>query len=231
MFVSGRLEENFTRASEFIPDRWLRANGDRAGELLEEWTHHPFASLPFSTGVRMCIGRRIAEMELSVLIAKGVWASWSFLSFRPNRKSFARLQRLSSLIVDAVLDGALDGFRRKLEEKVGVPLGVVEPASLDRALGVVEIALGGDAEISSEHLLVTDCGDIVVVLKDKTFILDVAVAWDPWTDTLEAMCTHKRNKYLPLVSLFRERQLQKEVKVLGLVFGARGLICPSTQTS
>ncbi|XP_037558160.2 cytochrome P450 CYP12A2-like [Dermacentor silvarum] len=70
MFVSGRLEENFTRASEFIPDRWLRANGDRAGELLEEWTHHPFASLPFSTGVRMCIGRRIAEMELSVLIAK-----------------------------------------------------------------------------------------------------------------------------------------------------------------
>nr|XP_037273552.1 cytochrome P450 CYP12A2-like [Rhipicephalus microplus] len=70
MFVSGRLEQNFTRASEFIPDRWLRANGGRAPELLENWAMHPFASLPFSTGIRMCIGRRIAEMELSILVAK-----------------------------------------------------------------------------------------------------------------------------------------------------------------
>ncbi|KAL1442665.1 hypothetical protein MTO96_046307 [Rhipicephalus appendiculatus] len=34
-------------------------------------------------------------------------------------KSFARLQRLGSPMVDAVLEGALDGFRRRLEEKVG----------------------------------------------------------------------------------------------------------------
>ncbi|KAH6924293.1 hypothetical protein HPB50_014643 [Hyalomma asiaticum] len=71
LFVSGRLEKNFTRASEFIPDRWLRSNGSRAGEAPQNWTLHPFASLPFSSGVRMCIGRRIAEMELCVLIAKG----------------------------------------------------------------------------------------------------------------------------------------------------------------
>ncbi|KAL1482022.1 hypothetical protein MTO96_034063 [Rhipicephalus appendiculatus] len=70
IFVSGRLEENFTRASEFIPERWLRVNGGRSTEVQDNWALHPFASLPFSTGVRMCIGRRIAEMELSIFIAK-----------------------------------------------------------------------------------------------------------------------------------------------------------------
>lgn len=46
--------------------------------------------------------------------------------------------------MDAVLDGALDSFGWELEEKMGVPLGVVETASLDRATSYSqEIALGG----------------------------------------------------------------------------------------
>ncbi|KAH7946513.1 hypothetical protein HPB52_000265 [Rhipicephalus sanguineus] len=47
---------------------------------------------------------------------------------------YARLQRLGSPIVDAVLEGALDGFRREIEEKMGVPSGIVEASALNKAL-------------------------------------------------------------------------------------------------
>lgn len=58
-------------------------------------------------------------------------------------------------------------------------------------------SLHPDAGISTNRLLVTGDGtrlrpDIVVELKKKTFILDVAIAWDARTETLEAMCAYKR---------------------------------------
>ena len=46
----------------FRPERWLRTQKDQSV--------HPFVLLPFGHGPRMCIGRRFAEQEISIFIAK-----------------------------------------------------------------------------------------------------------------------------------------------------------------
>ncbi|XP_063612677.1 probable cytochrome P450 49a1 [Penaeus indicus] len=55
-------ESVFPRAKEFIPERWLRHKP--LGPI------HPYASLPFGAGTRMCVGRRIAEQELYTFLAR-----------------------------------------------------------------------------------------------------------------------------------------------------------------
>ncbi|KAL1470535.1 hypothetical protein MTO96_040364, partial [Rhipicephalus appendiculatus] len=62
-FVAGRSEENFSRPDEYIPERWLKTDQ----EILP---HDGYASLPFSFGPRMCLGRRIAELQMCTLVAK-----------------------------------------------------------------------------------------------------------------------------------------------------------------
>lgn len=65
MFVllkpAGTSAQAFPRALEFLPERWLRGEGDRI---------HSYASLPFGIGTRMCIGKRFAEMEIYTLLAR-----------------------------------------------------------------------------------------------------------------------------------------------------------------
>ncbi|XP_015780625.1 PREDICTED: cytochrome P450 27C1-like [Acropora digitifera] len=61
MYSAGNSEKYFKNASEFKPERWLRENKGQ---------NHAFSSVPFGHGVRMCIGRRIAEIEIYVLICK-----------------------------------------------------------------------------------------------------------------------------------------------------------------
>ncbi|XP_053977773.1 probable cytochrome P450 301a1, mitochondrial isoform X1 [Hylaeus volcanicus] len=60
--VTGNMEEYVTNAKEFKPMRWLKQS---ANEIL-----HPFASLPFGHGARVCLGRRFADLEMQVLLAK-----------------------------------------------------------------------------------------------------------------------------------------------------------------
>lgn len=93
-------ERYFPSPQEYIPERWLREtnkeepcgkHGDhtrnkstnnnpttlcehaKAFSVWKKQTEigiHPFASLPFGFGRRMCIGKRFAEAELQLLLAK-----------------------------------------------------------------------------------------------------------------------------------------------------------------
>ncbi|KAJ2949035.1 hypothetical protein O0L34_g5977 [Tuta absoluta] len=59
-----RSETYYPRPKEFIPERWLAEKSDP----LYYGNAHPMVTLPFGFGVRMCIGRRIAELEIKTLV-------------------------------------------------------------------------------------------------------------------------------------------------------------------
>ncbi|XP_068117997.1 1,25-dihydroxyvitamin D(3) 24-hydroxylase, mitochondrial isoform X2 [Hyperolius riggenbachi] len=54
--VFGSSEESFDDWSRFRPERWLE----------DKNTINPFAHVPFGIGKRMCIGRRLAELQLQL---------------------------------------------------------------------------------------------------------------------------------------------------------------------
>lgn len=61
--VTGNSSEYFPEAERFLPERWLKGDA-------QEGKGHPFASLPFGFGSRVCVGKRFAELEIEVIIAK-----------------------------------------------------------------------------------------------------------------------------------------------------------------
>ncbi|XP_068147527.1 probable cytochrome P450 49a1 isoform X1 [Drosophila tropicalis] len=62
----------FPEPKRFLPERWLKQqpNEQNAGCPHAGQKIHPFVSLPFGFGRRMCVGRRFAEIELHTLLAK-----------------------------------------------------------------------------------------------------------------------------------------------------------------
>ena len=64
-FVMANSPDHVADPTQFLPERWLKDH-ERFERL------HPFAVLPFGHGPRMCVGRRFAEQELHVFLAKMV---------------------------------------------------------------------------------------------------------------------------------------------------------------
>nr|XP_046238048.1 sterol 26-hydroxylase, mitochondrial [Scatophagus argus] len=59
-------EEQFTDAELFVPERWLRAGVPGSGY----YQHHPYSFIPFGVGVRGCVGKRVAEMEMYFALSR-----------------------------------------------------------------------------------------------------------------------------------------------------------------
>ncbi|KAK3603480.1 hypothetical protein CHS0354_030321 [Potamilus streckersoni] len=62
LYAMGQNEKVYTDPLHFKPERWVR---DQSAKK----SHDAFAFLPFGFGTRMCVGRRIAELEMHTFLA------------------------------------------------------------------------------------------------------------------------------------------------------------------
>ena len=63
LYSSGRDSANFVQPDKFKPERWKRQkNGTYEGVI------NPVATIPFAFGVRSCIGKKLAEIKISLLL-------------------------------------------------------------------------------------------------------------------------------------------------------------------
>lgn len=56
-------EKYYKNPGQFNPKRWLK--GHPHSEYIDPYTH-----LPFGFGARMCIGRRLAEQKIYLILSK-----------------------------------------------------------------------------------------------------------------------------------------------------------------
>lgn len=61
---------------KFEPERWLKSESTCP---VHQKKIHPYVSLPFGYGRRSCLGRRLAETELNILLAKVIKVFFEYL--------------------------------------------------------------------------------------------------------------------------------------------------------
>ncbi|KAK3557469.1 hypothetical protein QTP70_027928, partial [Hemibagrus guttatus] len=62
-YAASHDENEFPDAGAFNPERWMRGTPSRS-------QHHPYSSIPFGVGVRACVGRRVAELEMYFALSR-----------------------------------------------------------------------------------------------------------------------------------------------------------------
>ncbi|CAG2179395.1 unnamed protein product, partial [Oppiella nova] len=65
LYTTGRKSDYFSNPNQFMPERWLR---DKQSANYQAINTH--ACLPFGLGVRSCIGRRVAEVQMQFLLSR-----------------------------------------------------------------------------------------------------------------------------------------------------------------
>lgn len=65
LYSSSRDPTNFPRPNEFYPERWIRTENGNYQDVI-----HPHANIPFALGARSCVGRKLAEIQISLVLAE-----------------------------------------------------------------------------------------------------------------------------------------------------------------
>ncbi|XP_014845563.1 PREDICTED: sterol 26-hydroxylase, mitochondrial-like isoform X1 [Poecilia mexicana] len=72
-YAASHDEEEFVAPEEFLPQRWLQLESpsSHCGRATPGfYRHHPYSFIPFGVGVRACVGKRLAEMEMHLALSR-----------------------------------------------------------------------------------------------------------------------------------------------------------------
>merc|ERR1712039_581665 len=80
--------------TQYVPERWLpdqvKARRGTASEILD----HKLIAKPFSFGPRMCLGARVADIEILSLLSRIV-QDWRFFMDPPNQRYESKIYLLT----------------------------------------------------------------------------------------------------------------------------------------